>query len=85
MKDDIGWAILYTRAEGTSEPTSIESVGVAGATIRPYVVDGTIYVDGCNEFDVYTLHGTKLATRAALPSGVYVVKAAASTAMVVVK
>ena len=47
--------------------------------------DGTIYVDGCNEFDVYTLHGTKLATRAALPSGVYVVKAAASTAMVVVK
>ena len=85
MKDDIGWVVLYTRAEGTSEPTSIESVGVAGATIRPYVVDGTIYVDGCNEFDVYTLHGTKLATRAALPSGVYVVKAAASTAMVVVK
>ena len=85
MKDDIGWVVLYNRAEGTSEPTSIESVGVAGATIRPYVVDGTIYVDGCNEFDVYTLHGTKLATRAALPSGVYVVKAAASTAMVVVK
>ena len=85
MRDDIGWVVLYTRAEGTSEPTSIESVGVAGATIRPYVVDGTIYVDGCNEFDVYTLHGTKLATRAALPSGVYVVKAAASTAMVVVK
>ena len=85
MKDDIGWVVLYTRAEGTSEPTSIESVGVAGATIRPYVVDGTIYVDGCNEFDVYTLHGTKLATRAALPSGVYVVKAAASTAMVVIK
>ena len=85
MKDDIGWVVLYTRAEGTSEPTSIESVGVAGATIRPYVVDGTIYVDGCNEFDVYTLHGTKLATRAALPSGVYVVKVAASTAMVVVK
>ena len=85
MKDDIGWVVLYTRTEGTSEPTSIESVGVAGATIRPYVVDGTIYVDGCNEFDVYTLHGTKLATRAALPSGVYVVKAAASTAMVVVK
>lgn len=85
MKDDIGWVVLYTRAEGTSEPTSIESVGVAGATIRPYVVDGTIYVDGCNEFDVYTLHGTKLATSAALPSGVYVVKAAASTAMVVVK
>lgn len=85
MKDDIGWVVLYTRAEGTSEPTSIETVGVAGATIRPYVVDGTIYVDGCSEFDVYTLHGTKLATRAALPSGVYVVKAATSTAMVVVK
>ena len=85
MKDDIGWVALYTRAEGTSEPTAIETVGVAGATIRPYVVDGTIYVDGCNEFDVYTLHGTKLATRAALPSGVYVVKAASSTAMVVVK
>ncbi len=85
MKDDIGWVVLYTRAEGASEPTSIESVGVVGATIRPYVVDGTIYVDGCNEFDVYTLHGTKLTTRAALPSGVYVVKAAASTAMVVVK
>ena len=85
MKDDIGWVVLFTRAEGTSGPTAIEAVGVEGVSIRPYVVDNTIYVDGCNEFDVYTLHGTKLATRAALPSGVYVVKAASSTAMVVVK
>ena len=85
MKDDIGWVVLYTRVEGTSEPTAIETVGVAGATIRPYVVDGTIYVDGCNEFDVYTMHGMKLGTRAALAPGVYVVKAASSTAMVVVK
>ena len=85
MKDDLGWVVLYTRTEGTSKPTSIEQVGVADATIRPYAVDGTIYVDGCDNFDVYTMHGVKLDSHTALAPGVYVVKAASSTAMVVVK
>ena len=85
MKDDLGWVVLYTRTEGTSKPTSIEQVGVADATIRPYAVDGTIYVDGCGNFDVYTMHGVKLDSHTALAPGVYVVKAASSTAMVVVK
>jgi hypothetical protein len=85
MKDDLGWVVLYTRTEGTSKPTSIEQVGVADATIRPYAVDGAIYVDGCDNFDVYTMHGVKLDSHTALAPGVYVVKAASSTAMVVVK
>ena len=86
MKDDLGWVVLYTRAEGTSEPTAIKDVEIADvAVLRPYAIDGTVYVDGCNDFDVYTLHGMKLASRSALLPGVYVVKAGSSTAMVVVK
>ena len=85
MKDDLGWMVLYTRAEGTSEPTSIEEVDVYDTLLRPYAVDGVIYVDGCEDFDVYTLHGVKMAQHSTLLPGVYVVKAGSSTAMVVVK
>ena len=87
MKDDLGWVVLYTRAEGTSGPTAIEHLEAADANapIRPYVVDNTIYVDGCEDFDVYTMHGVKMASAKALTAGVYVVKAGNATAMVVVK
>ena len=85
MKDDLGWVVLYTRTEGASGPTAIKPVGTVDATIRPYVVGNTIYVDGCDQFDVYTMCGMKLASHIALAPGVYVVKAASSTAMVVVK
>jgi hypothetical protein len=85
MKDDLGWMVLYTRAEGTSEPTSIEEVDVYDTLLRPYAVDGVIYVDGCEDFDVYTLHGVKMTQHSTLLPGVYVVKAGSSTAMVVVK
>ena len=85
MKDDLGWVVLYTRAEGTSEPTAIDEVEIYDAVLRPYAIDGTIYVDGYKDFDVYTLHGVKLASHRTLLPGVYVVKAGSSTAMVVVK
>ena len=85
MKDDLGWVVLYTRAEGTSEPTAIDEVEMCDAVLRPYAVDGVIYVDGCEDFDVYTLHGMKLAPHSTLLPGVYVVKVGSSTAMVVVK
>ena len=85
MKDDLGWVVLYTRAEGTSEPTAIDEVEMYDAVLRPYAVDGVIYVDGCEDFDVYTLHGMKLTPHSTLLPGVYVVKVGSSTAMVVVK
>ena len=85
MKDDLGWVVLYTRAEGTSEPTAIDEVELHDAVLRPYAVDGVIYVDGCEDFDVYTLHGMKLTPHSTLLPGVYVVKVGSSTAMVVVK
>lgn len=87
MKDDLGWVVLYSRAEGTSEPTAIEVVEAdeVNAPIRPYVVDNAILVDGCENFDVYTMHGVKLSSAKALSPGVYVVKAGGAAAMVVVK
>lgn len=82
MKDDLGWVVLYTRGEGSS----VEQMEAdAEAPLRPYVVDNAIYVDGYEHFDVYTMHGIKLASANALAPGVYVVKAGNATAMVVVK
>ncbi len=82
MKDDLGWVVLYTRGDGLS----VEQMEAdAEAPLRPYVVDNTICVDGCEDFDVYTMHGIKLASANALAPGVYVVKAGNATAMVVVK
>lgn len=82
MKDDLGWVVLYTRGDGLS----VEQMEAdAEAPLRPYVVGNTICVDGCEDFDVYTMHGIKLASANALAPGVYVVKAGNATAMVVVK
>lgn len=82
MKDDLGWVVLYTRGDGLSVE-QMESD--AEAPLRPYVVGNTICVDGYEDFDVYTMHGIKLASANALAPGVYVVKAGNATAMVVVK
>lgn len=86
MRDDLGWVVLYTRAEGTSEPTTgIEQVVGDAVAIRPYAVDGVIRVDGCDSFEVYSTTGMKLnALQPQLP-GVYVVRTATATAMVVVR
>ena len=82
MKDDLGWVVLYTRGDGLSVE-QMESD--AEAPLRPYVVGNTICVDGYEDFDVYTMHGIKLASANTLAPGVYVVKAGNATAMVVVK
>ena len=82
MKDDLGWVVLYTRGDGLS----VEQMEAdAEAPLRPYVVGNTICVDGYEDFDVYTMHGIKLASANALAPGVYVVKAGNATAMVEVK
>lgn len=85
MRDDLGWVVLYTRAEGTSEPTSIEQVVGDAVAIRPYAVDGVIRVDGCDSFEVYSTTGMKLNARQPQLPGVYVVRTATATAMVVVR
>ena len=87
MKDDLGWVVLYSREKGTSEPTAIERIenADADALIRPYVVGNAIYVDGCDNFDVYTMHGVKMASAKALTAGVYVVKVGNAATMVVVR
>ena len=87
MRDDLGWVVLFTRAEGTSEPTTgIEPVGMEGdAPMRPYVAGRVICVEGDEPFEVYSLLGVKLDARQPQRPGVYVVRVAASAAMVVVK
>ena len=88
MRDDLGWVVLFTRAEGTSKPTTgVESVKLAddSVPIRPYVVEGVICVDGNEAFEVYNLLGVKLDARQQQCPGVYMVRMAASTAMIVVK
>lgn len=86
MKDDLGWVVLYTRGEGTTGPTGIDVMETERtATLKPYVVDGVIYVDGYATFEVYNTLGVKLNPYQSQLPGVYVVRAAESTAMVVVK
>ena len=85
MKDDLGWVVLYQRSEGTSEPTAIETIENKPSSFRPYVVDGVIYVDGHSSFEVYNTLGVKLNPRQPQSPGIYVVRTASATAMVVVK
>ena len=85
MKDDLGWVVLYHRAEGTSKPSYIEMLEDERQMIRPYVKERTICVDGYTDFEVYTLQGMKVASDKPLEVGIYVVRVADMTTMVVVK
>lgn len=86
MKDDLGWVVLYTRGKDTSEPTDIDAIEEkASASLRPYVVDRVILVDGHSDFEVYSTQGIKLNPHQAQLPGIYVVRTAKSTAMVIVK
>ena len=85
MKDDLGWVVLYHRAEGTSKPSRIERLEDERVMIRPYVKERTICVDGCTDLEVYTLQGMKVAQNKPLEVGIYVVRVADVTTMVVVK
>lgn len=85
MKDDLGWVVLYQYSEGVSAPTSIDSITLENAPLRPYVIDGVIYVDGCASFEVYNTVGIKLDSRQPQLPGVYVVRTANATAFVLVK
>lgn len=86
MRDDLGWVVLFTRTEGTSGPTTcVGNMQEKDMPLRPYVVDGVICVDGCEQYDVYSMQGVKMDSRKALSPGIYVVKVAHATAMVLVK
>ena len=86
MKDDLGWVVLYTRGKDTSEPTDIDHIeGKHSFPLRPYVVDGVIYVDGHETFGVYSTQGVKLNSHQVQLPGVYIVRTSNATAMVVVK
>ena len=86
MKDDLGWVVLYTRDNETSVPTNIDIIEEGlSFPLRPYVVDGVIYVDGYATFDVYNTLGVKLNSHQPQQPGIYVVRTTNATAMVLVK
>lgn len=86
MKDDLGWIVLFQRNEGTSEPTDIKHAETTTSVpFRPYIIDSIIYVDGYDTFEVYNTAGIKLNPHQPQQPGIYVVRIANATAMVVVK
>ena len=86
MKDDLGWVVLYTRDKETSVPTDIDVIEKGAALpLRPYVVDGVIYVDGHTTFDVYNTAGLKCKPHQPQHPGIYVVRTTNASAIVFVK
>ena len=81
MKDDLGWIVLYQNSENTTE---IETENVS-VPLRPYVVNNVIHVDGYDTFEVYSTLGIKLNPHQPQQPGIYVVRIANATAMIVVK
>lgn len=86
MKDDLGWVVLYTQAKDVSVPTNINVIeSETRVPLKPYVVDNVIYVEGHATFEVYNTLGFKLNPRQPQSPGIYVVRTANATAMVIVK
>jgi hypothetical protein len=82
--DNVGWVTLSKKHTST-HAVNIEGVQVAGNILNVQVVNRCIYVDGCDDFEVFTLSGTKVASNASQQPGVYIVRSGKSVAKVVVK
>jgi hypothetical protein len=85
MKDDLGWVVLYTGDNNTSDPSGIDIEETGKTPFRPYVVDKVIHVDGHSGFEVYNTLGVKLNPNQPQLPGIYVVRTDNATTMVVVK
>lgn len=83
MKDDLGWVVLFQRAEGTAMPSAIKPAVVLDAPL-PYVKGRTICVDGGADVEVFNLQGMRVVNGALAP-GIYVVRVASATSMVLVR
>ncbi len=82
--DYAGWVTISTKA-GT--PTNIENVVVSKSEnpLEVEVINRIIRVKGYNDFELYTISGTKVASNATQTPGIYIVRAGDKTAKVVVK
>jgi hypothetical protein len=85
MKDDLGWVVLYTGDNNTSDPSGVDIEETGKTPFRPYVVDKVIHVDGHSGFEVYNTLGVKLNPNQPQLPGIYVVRTDNATTMVVVK
>ena len=86
MKDDIGWVIIYEYVDGVSVSTQIKNLqSTENESIRPYIENNTIRIEGAEEFEVYDMRGFKLTSHYNPSPGIYIVKAENKTAMLLVK
>ncbi len=82
--DYAGWVVISTKA-GT--PTNIEDVVISRSEnpLEVEVINRVIYVKDHDNFELYTISGTKAASNATQTPGIYIVRAGNKTAKVVVK
>lgn len=69
--DTMGWMVVSDPTSSTGN--NISEVKEGKATIS--VIDNRIYVDGCDNYTIYTMNGTQVPQDTPLPQGVYIVKA----------
>ena len=81
--DHIGW-VTISQAYDNKE-VGIGNVTNEGASIAVEVINRCIYVDGVDNFEVFTLSGTKVAPNATQEPGVYIVRSGKQVVKVIVK
>jgi hypothetical protein len=81
--DHIGW-VTISQAYDNKE-VGIGNVTNEGASIAVEVINRCIYVDGVDNFEVFTLSGTKVAPNATQEPGVYIVRSGKQVVKVTVK
>lgn len=81
--DTFGWIAL----SAADDEVGIEDVVMAKSEnpLAVEVINRCIYVDGVDNFEVYTVSGTKVAANATQEPGIYVVRAGKKTAKVLVR
>ena len=86
-QDKIGWVVIAKYKEGGSAPSAISTINAQPqkGTLSPRIVNGRIYVDGANHFEVYSPTGARVNATSALTTGIYVVKANGQSAKILVK
>ena len=84
-QDQIGWVAISKYKSGGATPTAIKTLASTPSAQKPRIVNDHIYMEGANQFDVYSVGGTKLDAKSTLAPGLYIVKALGKSYKVLIK
>ena len=83
--DYMGWVVLYNQEVETPDAIGSVTISTSENPLDVKVINRVVYVDGYDNFGLYTLGGARAASNATQTPGIYIVRVGGKVAKIVVE